>query len=250
MQPPVKEHVGRRTKERYDDDVPPRGRTEHRYDSYHGDAPPRKDYPIQETTRTRNVEPSSRSTHGSRSRSRTDSRSKSQLSYGRETAASYSKTRYTEYPVKYNEGYESGYSNDELEENSKPHGKERYEKKKVLRARWSKDDDKKVGGERLTPTTGYDKYSEKFDYSKRDSHPRDYDSREIRVRQPLRDIDARVEKVPTSYFGARKLKEKDGYVSVEDQDGKTTFYHYTDKTASRNASLNSSSQTRLRSKTS
>lgn len=63
-------------------------------------------------------------------------------------------------------------------------------------------------------------------YSSYDEDIREFDSRDNR--KQLRDIDARTEKVPCTHFAAREVKEKDGYVSVEDSDGKTTFYHYTE----------------------
>ena len=42
-----------------------------------------------------------------------------------------------------------------------------------------------------------------------------------------RDIDARTEPVPKSYLSKSGVSQADGYLSVEDTDGKTTFYHYT-----------------------
>lgn len=42
-----------------------------------------------------------------------------------------------------------------------------------------------------------------------------------------RDIDARTETVPKSYYSKAGLSQAEGYLSVEDTDGKTTFYHYT-----------------------
>ena len=90
---------------------------------------------------------------------------------------------------------------------------------------------------------GYDRYGSKYSGSggghrEIRNHPRDFDAREAigcsseaenlkTASSPGRDIDARVERVPSHHFSARKLKKKDGYVSVEDTDGKTTFYHYT-----------------------
>ena len=42
-----------------------------------------------------------------------------------------------------------------------------------------------------------------------------------------RDIDARTEPVPKSYLSKSGVSQAEGYLSVEDTDGKTTFYHYT-----------------------
>ena len=42
-----------------------------------------------------------------------------------------------------------------------------------------------------------------------------------------RDIDARKEQVPQSYYSQAGVSQAEGYLSVEDTDGKTTFYHYT-----------------------
>ena len=42
----------------------------------------------------------------------------------------------------------------------------------------------------------------------------------------MRDIDARHETVPNSHFSKHGLKDNERFLSLEDMDGKTTFYHY------------------------
>ena len=107
-------------------------------------------------------------------------------------------------------GYVSGYSEDEY-----PSRLSRidYDRKKSAKEHWNKEYPGKQSGKEM-----YSSYDENI--------MRDFDSRDNR--KQLRDIDARTEKVPCSHFTAREVKEKDGYVSVEDSDGKTTFYHYTE----------------------
>jgi len=49
------------------------------------------------------------------------------------------------------------------------------------------------------------------------------------VKTEKRDIDARYEPVPSSYFSKHGMTDNDGFLTLDDGDGKTTFYHYKEK---------------------
>jgi len=52
------------------------------------------------------------------------------------------------------------------------------------------------------------------------------DFKKYNVDVEKRDIDARYEPVPNSHFSRHGLKDRADYLTLDDGDGKTTFYHY------------------------
>ena len=64
------------------------------------------------------------------------------------------------------------------------------------------------------------------EHQRRRDRPLKGESSEVPTKKG-RDIDARIEPVPKSYLTKSGVNQAEGYLSVEDTDGKTTFYHYT-----------------------